>query len=487
MTAAHRPKILFVAMQGSIHVARWIDTLSASGYDLHIFPVNDADPNPNLHGVTLHWPVAPKKVAPGDAVVSVKSKNAIGLWPNGLRVKRFLALCRHSPAEARRRLFSRIAVWAKGKYFVGTGDSLSLASSGFDKKKTLRRKIFEVTVDDYFLSDGLIDGQVRLGESESCAPRLNGPKVLARLVRELKPDLVHSMEFQHCGYLSLRAKELYGEGFPPWLATNWGSDIFYFQRFLDHRSQIIRLLSSIDFYSCECERDIAIARELGMTCKALPVLPNSGGFNLPHLESLKTGAKASQRTLIMVKGYEHFAGRAMIALDVLEAIAESLEGFEVVMFSVSAEPRKRAIELKAQRKLDIRVIDWATHDEILSHFGRARIYLGVSISDGVSTSCLEAMAMGAFPIQTNTACCDEWFDDGVGGFVISAENPEKIRQCVERALRDDALVDSAQVVNANTVKVRLDLDLMAGKLNGFYQEIFNTIDHTSGRAKSVIS
>jgi glycosyltransferase involved in cell wall biosynthesis len=487
MSTNQRPKILFVAMQSSIHVARWIDTLSASGYDLHIFPINDADPNPNLHGVTLHWPVAPKNAANVDGIVVGKLESPIGLRPNGARVKRFLTLCWQSPHEAKRRLFSRIAVWAKGKYFADSGEDLSFASSGFNKKKVFRRKIFEVSAEDLLLSDAQTNGQVRLGESESCAPRLNGPKVLARLIRELKPDLVHSMEFQHCGYLSLRAKELYGENFPKWLATNWGSDIFYFQRFSDHRAQIIRLLSSIDFYSCECERDIAIARELGMTCKALPVLPNSGGFNLPHLESLKTGTPASQRKLIMVKGYEHFAGRAMIALDVLEAIAASLEGFEVVMFSVSAEPRKRAIELKNQGKLNIRVIDWATHDEILSHFGQARIYLGVSISDGVSTSCLEAMAMGAFPIQTNTACCDEWFEDGIGGFVISAEDPEKIRQCVERALFDDGLVNSAEAINALTVKSRLDLDFMAGKLNGFYQEVFHTIDNAAWQAESVIS
>ena len=53
-----------------------------------------------------------------------------------------------------------------------------------------------------------------------------------------RPDLIHSMEFQHSGYLVLRARELYGPGFPTWLATNWGSDIFYFGRFADHRAQI---------------------------------------------------------------------------------------------------------------------------------------------------------------------------------------------------------------------------------------------------------
>ena len=33
-------RILFVAMQMSIHVARWIKSIEHKGWDLHLFPVN---------------------------------------------------------------------------------------------------------------------------------------------------------------------------------------------------------------------------------------------------------------------------------------------------------------------------------------------------------------------------------------------------------------------------------------------------------------
>ena len=45
---------------------------------------------------------------------------------------------------------------------------------------------------------------------------------LARTIRRLKPDLVHSLEFQHAGYLALEARRRIRRGFPPWIATNWG-------------------------------------------------------------------------------------------------------------------------------------------------------------------------------------------------------------------------------------------------------------------------
>jgi hypothetical protein len=282
------------------------------------------------------------------------------------------------------------------------------------------------------------------------------------------------MEFQHAGYLVLRAKEIYGSGFPPWLASNWGSDIFYFQRFADHQAQITRLLASIDYYSCECTRDIAIARSLGFTGKTLPVLPNSGGFRLDRLAPLRSPDPPSKRKLIMVKGYEHFAGRGMIALQVIERMRERLHGYKIVLFSVSAEPRKRALELNEMGVLDIKVIDWATHEGILSHFGCARMYMAVSISDGISTSSLEAMAMGAFPIQTNTSCCDEWFRDGEGGFIIPPDDVDVICDRFQRALEDDELVDRAAMINAVTVRERLDRDIIVPKVGAFYDEVFSS-------------
>ena len=263
------------------------------------------------------------------------------------------------------------------------------------------------------------------------------------------------MEFQHSGYLVLRARELYGPGFPTWLATNWGSDIFYFGRFADHRAQIERLLTAIDFYSCECKRDIAIARELGYSGQAFSGIPNSGGFDLKQVASLRSPQPPSRRKVVMVKGYQHFAGRALTALKVLERLASRLTGYRVILFSVSDEPRRRARELQQAGVLDIHVIDWATHEQILRHFGEARIYMGISISDAISTSALEAMAMGAFPIQTNTSCCDEWFKDGEGGFIVSPGDFDVICEKFGRALTDDALVDRAAEVNWRTVQMRL--------------------------------
>jgi hypothetical protein len=426
-------RILFVAMQQSTHAARWINQIADQGWDLHLFPVNYLPVIPELRGVTVHQP-----------------------W---FRVQ---------PRKALRKLFS------------GRNDPSSGAPGpqGFNSRSGVyTRPILPLPMigrlERYFTGAF----KIRLGESDARAPLAYGPHVLARLVRRLQPDLIHSMEFQHCGYRVLRAKDLSAGTFPRWLATNWGSDIYYYRNFPDHRRQIARLLSSIDYYSCECRRDVDLARQLGMRAKVMPVMPNSGGFDLVQIGALRAAQRPSARKVVLVKGYQHFAGRALTALDAIERCAVALRGFQIVVFSASQPTIDRVAVLKRETSLDIDVLSYASHDEMLTLFARARFYLGVSISDAISTAMLEAIALGAFPIQTNTACCDEWIEDGRSGFAIPPDDVELIAARVHRAATDDALVDAAAEINWRTAAERLDQRRLKAQAIAFYDQIFADLPH----------
>jgi hypothetical protein len=311
-----------------------------------------------------------------------------------------------------------------------------------------------------------------LGQSGAQAPLVYGPRVLARLIRKLKPDLIHSMEFQHCGYNVLQAREIVGEAkFPKWLATNWGSDIFHYQHDPAHNAQIRRLLSAIDYYSCECHRDIEIARELGMTAEVMPVKPNSGGFDLPAIKSLRSLRPPSMRRLIMVKGYQHFAGRALVALEALAKAADVLKDYKILIFSPSEPIYPRVDELRAYYGLNIEIMPYADHAKMLRLFAAARCYLGVSVSDAISTSMLEALAMGAFPIQTNTSCCEEWIENGKTGFSIPPDDIDFIANRIRQAVTDDDLVDKAADLNWDMVSNRLDNAVLRKAVIADYQKL----------------
>jgi len=430
-------RILFVAMQGSIHTVRWMSMIADLGWDLHLFPVNHGPALEGLKNVTIHRPFF--RVRPR-------------LWLRAFRREGWKAL--------------RNLVTLEDEIL---GSSVRVRPvSGIPIVEPMERYLGRLW-------------RVRLGESEMRAPGPYGPGMLARLVRQLEPSLVHSLEFQHAGYLTLRAKELSGGEFPPWLATNWGSDVYFFKRFQDHRDQISRLLKSIDFYSCECERDVGEARELGFSGPVLPVFPNTGGFDLEKVAACRALLPTSERRLIVVKGYQHFAGRALMALEALERCADALRAYEVVVYLAGDEVAARARRLDREGVLNIWVAEYLTHDQMLRLYSRARVYLGVSLSDAISTSLLEAMAMGAFPIQTNTSCCEEWIEDGVGGFVVPPGNVDQIADRVRRAVTDDDLVDRAAASNWATVRERLDAEILTAKTRALYDEVFQRIDAGGGK------
>ena len=268
-----------------------------------------------------------------------------------------------------------------------------------------------------------------------------------------------------------------GRSFPTWLATNWGSDIYYYQRFDGHRRQIRRLLENIDYYSCECERDVKLAREFGLKGKAMRPFPNAGGIDLTLAKELRSRVRTSSRRLLVVKGYQHFAGRALTALDALERCADALRSFDVVLFSVTREVAERARDLRRRGILNIWASEYLPHKQMLGLHSRARVYLAVSISDAISTSMLEALAMGAFPIQTNTSCCDEWIADGESGFIVDPEDVEGIAESVRMAVTDDQLVDHAAELNWATVEKRLDQRNVAWKIHELYESIFRDISN----------
>lgn len=295
---------------------------------------------------------------------------------------------------------------------------------------------------------------------------------LKRLMKKIRPDIVHSMEIQHAGYLTMEAKRAHKESFPPWIVTNWGSDIYLFGRLAEHEPKIREVLAASDYYSCECKRDVALAREYGFNGEVLPVFPNAGGFDFERITSLRSSGKVADRKTIMLKGYQHWAGRALVGLRALERAAEILKGYEIVIYSVSSEVLIAAELFTKSTGIPTCIVAPQTpHEEILNLHGQARISIGLSISDAISTSLLEAMAMGSFPIQSWTSCGNEWIEDGKTGILVPPEDPEEVEKAIRRALTDDYLVDNAASLNSILVEDKLDQSNLKSKVVEFYKTV----------------
>jgi glycosyltransferase involved in cell wall biosynthesis len=291
--------------------------------------------------------------------------------------------------------------------------------------------------------------------------------ILSRLIKSLKPHYVHALELNHAGYIMSHTQQRYQANSVKFMATNWGSDIFWFQQFATHRERLKRLLSGLNFYSAECHRDLELATKYGFKGQFMPVFPNAGGFE--HSQLNKNLTKTSDREVILIKGYQSFVGRAIMALEAVSSISQDLSKYKFVVYSANYKTQRLVKKLKSQNGLEITCYrkKQLSHDEMLALFEAARIYLGVSLSDGISTSLLEAMAGGAFPIQTSTSCADEWIVNGVSGFLVEA-SIESICQALLVASSNDDLVDAASDINLKLVRNKLDKTVLNDQLIKFY-------------------
>jgi hypothetical protein len=294
---------------------------------------------------------------------------------------------------------------------------------------------------------------------------------LRHLIRKLQPDMIHSMEIQAGGYLTCTARKQYAGHFPPWIVTNWGSDIYLFGRLAEHTDKIKAILSGCDYYSCECVRDVHLAKQMGLKGRVLPVLPNTGGFDLERLAQLRQPGPTSARRLILLKGYQGWSGRALVGLRAIALCAPQLKGYRVAVYSASPEVAIAAELVTQSTGIPIDLIPLCSHDEMLRLYGRSRIYIGLGISDAISTSLLEAIVMGTFPIQSCTSCADEWIVDGEMGMIVPPEDPEPVAAAMRRALSDDALVDRASELNAALARERLDQRIIRPQVIAMYERV----------------
>lgn len=282
-------------------------------------------------------------------------------------------------------------------------------------------------------------------------------------IRSFKPQFVHAMELQNAGYIA--AKAIASKSSAKLIATNWGSDIFWFQQFPKHRDKLKHLLSVADYYSCECNRDVAFAKGLGFQGLVMPVIPNAGGFSKELLG--RPVPLLSDRKVIAIKGYHGWVGRAKVALESVEAIASDLKAYRLVVYSANRGTIKLAKQIAKRTGLDITIYGKGklTHNQVLELFASAKIYVGLSLSDGISTSLLESMAMGAIPIQTATACCDEWFTDS--GIKVTEINVEGVQKAILAGLKlaeNQAHSDR----NREIIRTKAGADDVAKIAQGFY-------------------
>ena len=279
-------------------------------------------------------------------------------------------------------------------------------------------------------------------------------------------DFVHALEIQGAGYLCDEA--ITDKNFK-FILTNWGSDIFYFQHLPEHLPRIKSALAKADLYSAECRRDYRLAMELGFRGEHLPCIPVGGGFLFS--ESLMDDTPTSSRKNIIVKTYGGTFGRGGLAIEAVSKAMRENQNLTAYFYSVTDDLLDQVLVIKSifKSRINYSVLEKPiSHEELSEIFSRSRVYIGCSISDGISTSFLEAISKGVYAIQTNTSCAGELIAKGAVASLVPLDL-SSIQEELERAIGDDELVDKASESNLRVTREYLGFENISNQAKVFYE------------------
>ena len=289
---------------------------------------------------------------------------------------------------------------------------------------------------------------------------------LRRITHKNIFNYIHAIELQGAAYLyDLLPEQIQDR--TSLIVTNYGSDIQYFQNIPEHQDKIRSVLSKADFYSAECQRDYESALKLGFKGKFLPCIPNAGGFKNEIFEL--NLVPSNERNLIMAKCYGGTFGLGELIIDALERFLRTNSDVKIIMHSVTDDLLNKSKNLRVafpNQVVIYTVREKIPRHKILDYLSKSRIYIGASRSDGVSTSFLEALCLGAFPIQTDTSCASEWIELGFFGSIIQPDTSE-IFTAINVSYFDKEL-ENKRAQNLENAKRYLSYDLIQLQAIKFY-------------------
>lgn len=279
------------------------------------------------------------------------------------------------------------------------------------------------------------------------------------LIKKTNPEYIHSHELSTSSILCLKARLNFKGTFPKWIVTNWGSDLYFFYKKKKFKENLKKVLQLSNFYSAECRRDYKIAKKIGINATFLDCITNSGGIPLQSVKKINKKQLTSSRKIILIKGYHGLFGLALNSIKAIQKISQHLREYTIVVYSADQIVVDYCNSIS--KKLDLKFQIYSnnmnlTQKEMYGLFSKAKVYIGISKSDGISTSLLEAMALGAFPIQSNTSCANEWILNNKTGYILPPYNIKLISKKILLAINNDKQVDLAAKLNWKTIVNKAD-------------------------------
>lgn len=107
--------------------------------------------------------------------------------------------------------------------------------------------------------------------------------------------------------------------------------------------------------------------------------------------------------------------------------------------------------------LRVEFMDGGSESTLVTTVSSSHIFVSLSRADGTSSSLIEALACGLFPVLSDIPANREWIDESVpNGILVPLEDTDALGRALTRAISDEGMRVRAAEYNRNLAVVRAD-------------------------------
>jgi glycosyltransferase involved in cell wall biosynthesis len=256
---------------------------------------------------------------------------------------------------------------------------------------------------------------------------------LRRVIREVKPDVVHAGPIQTAGLLAALS------GFHPLVSMSWGSDLL-----LDadktrwNRWATGKTLRHSDVMVGDCEAVKRKAVAFGFPAERVVTFP--WGVDLAHFSPGEGGdlrARAGWEDAFVVlhtRSWEPLYGVDVFAKAFATAARERPELRLFLLGNGSLAGEIRQIFMGGGVMERVHFSGQVKYADLPKYYRTANLYVSASHSDGSSVSLMEALACGLPALASDIPGNREWVKPGEQGWLFPDGDAEALAEGIVRAI-----------------------------------------------------
>ncbi len=291
------------------------------------------------------------------------------------------------------------------------------------------------------------------------------------IIKAISPDFVDGQYLTNYGLYAACS------GFHPLVLTAWGSDVLVTPK----HSFLIKLLTRYALKKGDLiiSQSPAIKDELiKLGAEPDKIRLSFFGVNTEEFSPAQRNEELRQRlgisdspAVISTRGLSPIYHVETL----IRAIPLVLKEAPQARFIVAGEGKQRSyLESLAQRSGvsdSVRFVGWIAHHEMPQYLASSEVYVSTSLSDGMPSSLLEAMASGLAPVLTDITANRQWVKDEENGFLVPEKDYKVLADRIVRLLKDDQTRNRFGETNRKLVKEKAEHKIQMEKLEKMYQKL----------------